>query len=148
AKDCIQEFFIKLWQIKERLGDVYALGPYLFKSFRRYILNEASKQRRVTSVSSDSVFDKDATPSTEYSLIEKEKFNSQQKALKAALEKLSEREREIIYLKFYGHLEYDEIAEVLNIQKKSVYNFTTRALKHLRYNLRDLYLLITFLFLA
>lgn len=145
VKDCIQEFFIKLWRVKERLGEVYALGPYLFKSFRRFIHNEAAGQSRA--VSSDSALDKETIPSTEHSLIEKEQFNSQQQALKNALEKLTEKEREIIYLKFYGHLEYDEIAEVLNIEKKSVYNFTTRALKHLRHNLKDLYL-ITALFLV
>ena len=49
-----------------------------------------------------------------------------------AMQSLSSRQREIVYLKFYENLEYQEIADLLTLNYQSVVNHVHRAIVKLR----------------
>ena len=49
-----------------------------------------------------------------------------------AIEQLSNRQKEIIYLKFYNGLSYEEISAVTQLKYQSVRNLFSVALKELR----------------
>jgi len=53
-------------------------------------------------------------------------------ALKKAIGKLNANQREILYLKFYNNLSYQEISEILNISYQTVRNYMSQALKALK----------------
>ena len=54
------------------------------------------------------------------------------KRIAEAMTSLSPRQREIIYLKFYNNLDYDELAEILDINYQSVVNHIHKAMLKLR----------------
>jgi len=56
----------------------------------------------------------------------------QRAQLEQALDTLSDRRREALYLRFYHGLRYREIADVMNIQHQSARNYVSEALIHLR----------------
>ncbi len=63
-----------------------------------------------------------------------EKQISEEKGLKLrkTLSLLSKRQKEIIYLKYYQHLDHGQIAELMNINRQSVYNLLHEAIQKLR----------------
>jgi RNA polymerase sigma-70 factor (ECF subfamily) len=70
--------------------------------------------------------------SYEKNLIGEESFIEQQNALFKELNTLSPRQKEIVYLKFYNELSYQEIAEVTSLNYQSVRNYMHQALMALR----------------
>ncbi|SEC73055.1 RNA polymerase sigma factor, sigma-70 family [Maribacter dokdonensis] len=132
VKDTIQDLFVELWDAKENLGDVRSIKSYLFKSIRRKLISKAIKNRkRVEDISALEVVHKQMD-STEISLIEKQVFDEKRNKLFSALSKLNKKQREIIHLKFYGNLSYDEISDVMGLNKKGTYNLMAHTIKVLR----------------
>lgn len=135
VKDTIQDLFVELWDAKERLGKVQAITPYLVKSIRRKIINRATKERRRTTLDESDLFEQQTVPSTEHSLIEKQQFDRKRQKIEEALAKLNKNQREVIHLKYYCRISYKEIAEIMETDKKSVYNLMARTVKQLRQHL-------------
>lgn len=140
--DAIQDLFVELWDSKERLGKVRSIKSYLYKSLRRKLIAKAVKLRAVTAEFIDGDLSSECEPSPERSLIEKQHFDLQRKKMKKALSSLTHSQQEIIHLKYYGQLSYQEIAEAMDMDKKAVYNLMARAIYQLRNSLG------TFLFVA
>jgi RNA polymerase sigma-70 factor (ECF subfamily) len=49
-----------------------------------------------------------------------------------ALGQLSNRQKEIIYLKFYQELNYDEVSEIMNINYQAARNLLYQSIKSLK----------------
>ncbi|SHI70140.1 RNA polymerase sigma factor [Pseudozobellia thermophila] len=132
VKDAIQDLFVELWDSKERLGQVRSIKSYLYKSIRRKLIAQASKKRKRFADTSESELLRLETPSTEINLIEKQRFDDERKQLLKTLGKLNAKQREIIHLKYYANLGYDEISEIMGLDKKGVYNLMAHTIKLLR----------------
>lgn len=145
--DAIQDLFVELWDAKERLGKVRSIKSYLYKSLRRKLIATAVKLRKVTSDSVEDGFLHEMEPSPERSLIERQHFDAQRKKVKKALSSLNQAQQEIIHLKYYGQLSYQEIAEAMEMDKKAVYNLMARAIHQLRNSLGTFLFVATLLFL-
>ena len=65
-------------------------------------------------------------------LIAAEIENSKVNELHSQLEKISPRQKEALFLRFYGGLNYIEISKTMSINQQSAYNMVFRALEHLR----------------
>ena len=65
-------------------------------------------------------------------IIEKQISDDKARKLKKTLSLLSKRQKEIIYLKFYQHLDHGQIAELMNLNSQSVYNLLHEAIQKLR----------------
>ena len=130
AKEYVQELFVTLWDSRQRLGDVSDIKPYLFKSLRRIIYRqESARSQPVTMLLADSV---ELTFSPEDFLIRQEDETYRQDTLAAVLNGLPARQREVVYLKYYEDLSYNQIAEVLQINYQSVVNLVHQAFKQLK----------------
>ena len=75
--------------------------------------------------------------SIEESIILKELKDHQKQMLQDALENLPTRQKEILFLKYYNGMSYEEIEEILSINYQSIRNHIYRALERLRANLKD-----------
>ena len=64
--------------------------------------------------------------------IENESQQEQQSKISYFLKQLPDRQREILYLRFYQDLRVEEIAQLLQIKPQSVSNIIQRALLNLR----------------
>ncbi|MBS9462886.1 sigma-70 family RNA polymerase sigma factor [Flagellimonas sp. 389] len=135
VKDGIQDLFVELWNNKERLGEVKSIKSYLYRSLRRKLISQASERRKKLSFFHCFEGLEETVSSQEINLIEKQNFDEQRLKLKRAMGMLNAKQQEIIHLKFYGLLSYDEIAEIMSIDKKGAYNSIAYALKLLRQHL-------------
>jgi RNA polymerase sigma factor (sigma-70 family) len=72
------------------------------------------------------------TSGNEEKWIESEEESASQNKLNDALSHLSDRQREIIYMKYYQQMEYEEIGRIMGLNYQSARNLVTRALSVLR----------------
>ncbi len=133
VEDCIQEVFTAFWLNRHKLSAVKTLHSYLFVSFRNGLFRDLQKNKN----SSLSQFDRneyvfDLQLSAERIMINAEEMYEQSIGLHEAIDKLTDRQKEVIYLKFYQNLSYDEIALILGISLKAAYKLFARAIGELR----------------
>lgn len=134
VEDCIHDLFIELWARKEHLGDTDSVTLYLFKALKRKIVRVAARHRTSlhnTSTITDE-YNLDIIFPHETWLIVNQLNHEQEERLKQGISKLSENQREIIYLRFYANLSYEEISSLLLINYQSVKNLMFRSMKSLR----------------
>lgn len=132
-KDCLQDLFVDLWVYRHKVVETDYVRPYLYKSLRRKIHRESSRQANQVSedmLPFDEVDSSDLT--AENTLIQTELSEYQSARLNKLLERLSARQREAIHLKFYTELSNEEIADILHVNKQSVANLLHRGLSRLR----------------
>ncbi|MFK7811279.1 MAG: RNA polymerase sigma factor [Maribacter sp.] len=132
TEDCLQSFFVYLYDNRKNLGTINHIKSYLFVSFRRALLKYLKKERKFTSY--DEIFDNSNVFefSQEELMVEQEFTKIRVSTLTKLLNNLSTREREAIYLKYYSSLSTNEIAEVMNISYQSVLNTLQKAFTKLR----------------
>ncbi|MFY0653375.1 MAG: sigma-70 family RNA polymerase sigma factor [Cyclobacteriaceae bacterium] len=137
--DCIQEMFLDLWLKKERLGDTDAIKFYLLKTLRRRILVYLKKETRNDSLNTEKALDytQDFKAILENPMTLEEKANLQE-----VFEKLTPAQKEVIYLKFYNNLSFDEISDVLGLKKKVLYNSLSKAMLIFRKHLKQTVLVL------
>ena len=143
TEDCIQDLFVYIWENRNKLSDVTDGKSYLLKSLRRRILeglNKWENKKKEFELNSDnSLFN--IVFSHEDLLIENQKNQEKTHKLTLALNKLPARQKEALYLKFYGEASYEEIGEIMGINNQSVGNLLQRALKLLRQYLQVIFCL-------
>lgn len=135
AQDCLQDFFIDLWNRRENLDIPQSIKAYLIASYRRYLLKEKSRNfwhRNITDLAHE--YDFEVQFNIETYLINNEIEHETLVKLKHHLSTLSKRQREAIYLRFNQELEYDEISQIMSINQHSAINLVYEALKLLRKN--------------
>jgi RNA polymerase sigma factor (sigma-70 family) len=136
-EDCIQDLFVELWHKKETLGDTDSPKYYLLKSLRNRLFRRFSQYQKFTSDGLEE-YDFEVELSYELSLIDEQAAVQQRDQLQQALRQLTKRQREIIFLKFYENLSYEEIATVMSLEVKSAYNLVSKAVEAIkRYLLRS-----------
>lgn len=131
TEDCIQDLFLKLWKNRRNLGDVGSIKAYLFKSFRRTLIDLIKSDKKTGDIV-DLPAEYDVHLNVEDMLIKNEASEQQLLRLEKALNNLSKRQKEIIYLCFYKDMSYKEITEVIPIKYQTVRNCMHEAIKILR----------------
>ncbi len=132
VKDCIQNLFQKLWRRREGLRAVQVVKAYLFKALRRHLGDETKllrHHRHLLPAYTDSF---EVVYSHEEFLIAQQRDSEQHTRLLAALNQLSKRQREALYLKFFDGFSYERIAEVMSLNTQSVRNLVFNALRTVR----------------
>jgi RNA polymerase sigma factor (sigma-70 family) len=133
VKDCIQEVFISLWQRRETAGAIMSPRFYFVRAIKNKILKTLHKNLRETAFSHlHEDYDFFYEFSIENIIIEKQVTEEKAWKIRKTLSLLSERQKEIIYLKYYQHLDQAQIAELMNISRQSVYNLLYEAIHKLR----------------
>lgn len=127
VEDCIQDLFIKLWVNKSHLGNASSVKNYLLKAFRRLLQDSINKNKLKNDIS-EKELDFKLSLSFESENSQQKLQLEKEKKLQLAIEKLSSRQKEVIYLRFYKKMRNEEIAEVMAISVPSVYNLVSKAL--------------------
>lgn len=132
-EDCIQEMFVQFWMNRSRLKGVQSMRSYLFVSFRRSLLSAKAQVGQQTDASLSPEEDAFSIEvSVEQVMISREQIYECKVNLDAALNKLTDRQKEAIFLMFYANMRYEEIARVLQISTKATYKLMARAIGELR----------------
>ncbi|GAB3262922.1 sigma-70 family RNA polymerase sigma factor [Larkinella harenae] len=117
TEDAIHDVFIELWNYRRTLAQPQSVQFYILRVFRnRLVTILRDQQRQATDVEMEKPFDLlPAEPSVEDRLVE-EVLNQEQHAhIHSAFQTLSARQQEILYLRYFTDLSYEEICSVMGI---------------------------------
>jgi len=131
AIDTVQELFLNIWEKKETFPITDNPKAYLMTAVKNRCYNKLSRDKLLNS--NETL--KDIFISTEEtsSYIETKET---EKSIHDSIQMLPEKCKEIFMLSRFDHLNYKQIAQVLDISVKTVENQISNALKVLRKNLR------------
>jgi len=132
--DCIQELFLELYTHRKSLSTPENMKFYLLKSLRRIIFHKIKKENRFINL------EENLTRSFLFDLeldnYENDNFLQEKiEVVKSALAELTTRQREILYLKFYNNLSYNEIGDLLGVRPDSAKKQIYRIIERLRTDL-------------
>lgn len=130
VKDCVQEVFLELWKKHTKVNFTPSVKWYLFKSLRLRIFRDQTAWQR------NELLDENYNFLVEFNiesqLIEATGVQEQSSKITAALNNLPSRQREILYLRFYEDLNFEQISSLMGINRQSVHNLLQKAFKSFR----------------
>jgi len=134
VEDAIQDVYINLIKYRKSIGNVKNLQGYLVCTFRRQLFLDLNKQKKIISTEQmpDGFFDYFKHPDSDSDSNEKEEKEILYSAVKECVSNLTDKQKEIIYLKFEREITYEEIAVILNISVESCYKSIYRSIKSMR----------------
>jgi RNA polymerase sigma factor (sigma-70 family) len=131
AEEAAQTGFVKAWTALPRFRPGAPFRPWLL----RIVANEAHNRRRASGRraalavrATAARSPDDAAPSPEAAALAREG----RQELLAAVERLDERDRDVLACRYFLELSEDETAQVLGIRRGTVKSRTARALERLR----------------
>lgn len=133
AEDVIHDLFADLWSNRKSLGEIRSVRLYLFSCVKRRSLKKLKKERTFTCFDYEqesAAFE--IVPSFLDELTASQHKDAMAKSIKKCIANLSNRQREIIYLRFYQNMSYSEVAELLQLDQKYIYNLASKAFGLLR----------------
>lgn len=145
VKDCIQELFVELWKSRNQISFTDNIKFYLLKALK-FKINHCLKKESThlyNNLKKKSFVE--VVFSYESLLIQSQLQEEQIYKLNKAINRLPERQREIIHLLFFEGLSYEQISEIMAINVRSVYTLAWKALATLR---KKLTLFLTFSLLS
>jgi RNA polymerase sigma factor (sigma-70 family) len=135
VKDTIQDLFADVWERRDKMISVNNFKAYLIISLRRELV------RRITRIRKESLTDELVTLqfffSPEDFLISDEESRNHSRLLAQSMKELTDRQREVILLRFFHNLEFQEIGQVLEMNIQSVRNLLFRSLEKIRKDMSD-----------
>jgi len=130
VKDCVQDVFLELWNRRLKISATQAVKWYLFKAVRLRIFREQSKWNAGEAL--DESYEFLVEFNIESKMITDLEVVELSNKIKLILNALPTRQREIMYLRFYEGLDFDNIAQIMDISKQSVHNLLQKAYKNFR----------------
>jgi RNA polymerase sigma factor (sigma-70 family) len=135
VEDTIHDIFVDIWEKRGRLSEVKSIRLYLKFSLRRNLFRKLKKSNLLQG---DEVLHKNAfkfSIQEENFAKEADDYLQMENKLLQVLNDLSPRQREVIYLRFYQDLTYEEISSLLSLDVGYVYNVSSRAYAKIRSSL-------------
>ncbi|MEK6481158.1 sigma-70 family RNA polymerase sigma factor [Catalinimonas sp. 4WD22] len=129
VEDCLQDLFSDLWEKRNVLSQVNSVKAYLFVAMKRRVLRKLTSEN-IRSFQHLDEFTAHVSPFLP--TLDEEEDEEMIAGLKKAFLQLSDKQLEVIYLRYYNHLSYEEVAEIMEVQVKAVYKLMGRAIKTLK----------------
>lgn len=133
VKDAIQQLFLYLWEKREGIQEAKNVKSYLVISFLRKLTADWKKSKRTGGL--QVVWNsnlEDSQPNPEDKLIIKDQQSHLFKLLTDHLNELPNRQKELIVLRFYEGLSYEEIVQRTGLSHRTVYNKIHEGIKKLK----------------
>lgn len=143
--ETIQSLFVYIFEKRETCAVPQSISAYLCVSLRHMIVNELKKENSGLLRSLEDV-DANEYPfeleiDIETAIIRSELEKEQLEMLQNELNALTKQQREVLYLKYYKKMDSEEIARVMGLTPRTVYNTTHMAITRLRERLSKTFLL-------
>lgn len=131
-EDSIHDLFVKLWTNRSTLGSPpSSIRNYLYKALRNILFRKLKLHARFAFLDDDN-YAYTFEVSCDTQLMEDEEEKILRERIKEILDKLPARQKEIVYLRFYEGLSYEEVADVMSIDIHSVYKLWYKAMENLK----------------
>ncbi len=128
-EDTVQETLITIWDKRKSITKIEYVSSYFFSVFRNRLLDRIKENSRLELVEAET---REPEFSIEKIIIDKEIEADLKAQMNQAIQSLTPRQREAIFLMFYEGLSYNEVAILLEITTKATYKIMARALAQLK----------------
>lgn len=136
VEDTVQELFMELWQHRHTLTEPESVRFYLLKCLRNKLSRQYRRDQPFVSgwdTVPEPLFL--VEPSAEQRLIDLTNDEELRQLVHQAMASLTPRQREILYLRYFNDLTYEEICDVMGITYQTARTQMYQALKNLRHHL-------------
>lgn len=144
SEEIVQEVLISIWEKRKTLSIHTSLSSYLYKAAKYRMLNYIRSEKVRKTYFSDFL-------ETQISLVsdplgpQLQNVSDLKDLIEKRLQELPPKCREVYRMSREEHIPNQEIADQLRISKKTVENYLTIALKHLRIHLADYIMILVVL---
>jgi RNA polymerase sigma factor (sigma-70 family) len=128
-EDCIQELFIEIWQ-RKNTQPIRSVKAYLLQALKFKLYKVFRSQKRTLELEENN--QEPFELSHETFMIDAQEDEEKAKRVLEAINQLPSRQKEIVYLKIYKGLSYEEVSEVMQLNYQVVRNLLCQALKTFR----------------
>ena len=132
VKDCVQDVFVDIWTYRYKLNEAMVVKAYLLSSVRKRIARLHNREHIFSNIKNTDSLEFLFDFSIEDRLIADETTAKKVEQLNKSINKLSDRQKEAIYLRYHQGLTVDQVADVLNLNYQSTKNLLHRAILQLR----------------
>jgi len=137
-EDAIQNVFVSLIKVHNRLEKVENITSYLFSSFRNELFHLSDKNIIIRLDDSSSQFFVNSENNKEEEIIKNESDSNLNDILNKCIKKLTPAQQEILYMRYDVNLSYEDISKIINISIESCRTAVYRAVKSLKKDLEML----------
>ena len=130
-EDVIQDVFVHLWESRTRFTIQKSIKFYLLSSFRRELFKRLQANQQSESLE-DYHSNVSWQESIEEILLENQIVLESSAKINRAMDSLSIRQKEAIYLRYIQELSYEDISILMDIQVPSLYNLIFKGIKNMR----------------
>ncbi|MCH7409184.1 sigma-70 family RNA polymerase sigma factor [Belliella sp. DSM 111904] len=145
AEGVVQEVFLKIWKKRANLDPELSINAYMIAIVRSLVIKKSKKEARFFAYQKYKIplisFETNSDP--ELDLI----YSDFHQVSSALIEKLPPGQKQVFILKNFENLSTDEIAEKLNLSKRTVENQIFRASKGIKDKLQKLKIISASIFL-
>ncbi|AFD05254.1 RNA polymerase sigma-70 factor [Solitalea canadensis] len=138
AEELVQEVFIRMWNQRDVLDDTKNIKAYIFKTAVNLIYDQLRKRKLEKLHTELSLFQHSEE---DHSTLDYLSLGDLQNQINGLIAKMPEQRRLIFTLSRVDGLSYDEIAQQLNISKRTVENQVYRAMSFLKEHIDSKYML-------
>ncbi len=130
-KDAIQDTFFKFYTNKKQLNGITHPKYYLFRMLKNRLFDiyKSLNKENIVEVTDLPFL---IEPSVLDELIDNEDKLTLENKIKNLLEILTDRQREAVYLRFIQDMEYEEVANLLDMTAPAARKLISRAIKRMR----------------
>lgn len=135
CKDAIHDIFYKLCTDHICLEQITNFRFYLLRALKNRLLDIHKQKKDVIALSADAFFEElpfTVRVTVEDELVRWEEEQAVKETVESLLQTLSDRQREVIYLRYCHECDYEEIAQLMNISVNSCRNLLHKAILNLK----------------
>jgi len=136
AKEWLHEIFFELWNRREQLPAVEHIGAYLETYLRRKILRELPKEQAARVLGTGEGLCSEHA--YEDLLVQLQTSREVKKRVEKAMTQLSPRQLQVIRMKFFEDLDYEQIAANTATAPRTIYNQVYESIQILRRHLAEI----------
>lgn len=134
AEDAVQEVFVKLWVIRDKLDTYKNLEAFAYRVTRNLCLDKI-KAKKTISMPETSYYQPKQTYTPEKQLEDSEKF----KLVQQIIDKLPDQQRLVIQFRDIDQYSFEEISELMEIELNAIRVNLSRARKKVRDEISKIY---------
>ncbi len=136
TEEIIQEIFVSLWTNRESLQIHISIEAYLFGAAKNQVLNYIRREYVRKEYAAE--FARFANEQYDNSVIEQANLNDLEVTIQQGVAALPDQCQRAFRMSRMEHTPVSQIAEKMNVSKRTVENYISQALRHLRAHLGEL----------
>lgn len=136
ANDCFTAVLLDLWEKRHTLPEVANVRAYLITCLHRRMLREIASGKKRQEHHQEAPSAREPQWSHEDYLAAIEGNDAFTQVFAKAFRRLTQRQQQLLHMKFFEDLDYDHIALTCGITKRTAYNIIHDALKQLKLELK------------